>query len=112
MTDPLGVSTPLCLHCRILTTNRVQAKDLYLDGEKNGRTTNNSGPLLFPFATIPHNHSVFAMDDQIVREQEWLPLPSQIPWIWQTFLINADPCIKVLHTPTMSAFISESGGML
>ncbi|KAJ9145090.1 Fungal specific transcription factor domain-containing protein [Pleurostoma richardsiae] len=38
------------------------------------------------------------------------PLPSQMLFIWQTFVHNVDPFAKVLHTPTVAKLIQESGG--
>ncbi|KAI0862332.1 hypothetical protein F4860DRAFT_502728 [Xylaria cubensis] len=38
------------------------------------------------------------------------PLPSQVPYIWETFVENVDPFIKVLHVPTMGRIIKEAKG--
>ncbi|RYC58364.1 hypothetical protein CHU98_g7845 [Xylaria longipes] len=38
------------------------------------------------------------------------PLPSQVSYIWETFLENVDPFIKVLHTPTTARTIKEAKG--
>lgn len=35
------------------------------------------------------------------------PLPSQIPFYWQTFLENVQPLVKILHTQTMNKVIKE-----
>lgn len=35
------------------------------------------------------------------------PLPSQIPFYWQTFLENVNPLIKLIHVPTMNKVIKE-----
>jgi hypothetical protein len=35
------------------------------------------------------------------------PLPSQIPFYWQTFLENVQPLVKIMHTPTMNKVIKE-----
>jgi hypothetical protein len=35
------------------------------------------------------------------------PLPSQIPFYWQTFLENVLPLVKILHTQTMNKVIKE-----
>ena len=35
------------------------------------------------------------------------PLPSQIPFYWQTFLENVQPLVKILHTQTMNRVIKE-----
>lgn len=36
------------------------------------------------------------------------PLPSQIPFIWQVYVENVDPLVKILHVPTMNKIIRES----
>jgi hypothetical protein len=33
------------------------------------------------------------------------PLPSQIPFYWQTFLENVNPLVKIIHVPTMDKTI-------
>ncbi|VUC28264.1 unnamed protein product [Clonostachys rosea] len=38
------------------------------------------------------------------------PLPSQVPYIWQVFVENVDPMIKILHVPTMEKIIRQSKG--
>jgi hypothetical protein len=37
-------------------------------------------------------------------------LPSQMPFIWQIFIENIDPFIKVLHIPTMTKVMQDSNG--
>jgi hypothetical protein len=38
------------------------------------------------------------------------PLPSQVFFIWQTYVENVDPLIKILHVPTMNEMIRKSKG--
>ncbi|KAI0486660.1 hypothetical protein F4859DRAFT_466453 [Xylaria cf. heliscus] len=38
------------------------------------------------------------------------PLPSQISYIWETFVENVDPFIKVLHVPTVGKMLKEAKG--
>ncbi|KAI4593423.1 hypothetical protein KJ359_009313 [Pestalotiopsis sp. 9143b] len=35
------------------------------------------------------------------------PLPSQIPFIWQVYVENVDPLVKILHIPTMNPIIRK-----
>lgn len=35
------------------------------------------------------------------------PLPSQIPFIWQVYVENVDPLVKILHVPTMNPIIRK-----
>ncbi|KAF5984940.1 hypothetical protein FBULB1_3133 [Fusarium bulbicola] len=38
------------------------------------------------------------------------PMPSQMLFIWQTFVENVDPFIKVLHTPTIENIVKQLKG--
>lgn len=38
------------------------------------------------------------------------PLPSQLLLLWQIYIDNIDPFIKILHVPTMSKVIRDIGG--
>jgi len=38
------------------------------------------------------------------------PLPSQILFLWQIYMDNVDPFMKVLHVPTMTEVIREIRG--
>ncbi len=45
------------------------------------------------------------------HEREALhPLPSQMLFLWQIYMDNVDPFMKVLHVPTMTKVISELRG--
>lgn len=35
------------------------------------------------------------------------PLPSQVPFIWQVYVENVDPLVKILHVPTMNKLIRD-----
>ncbi|PBP20792.1 hypothetical protein BUE80_DR008119 [Diplocarpon rosae] len=35
------------------------------------------------------------------------PLPSQIPFYWQTFLENVNPLVRILHAPTMNKVMKQ-----
>ncbi|KAL3960397.1 hypothetical protein ACCO45_005514 [Purpureocillium lilacinum] len=45
-------------------------------------------------------------------EEDLYPLPSQVPFLWNTFVQNVDPFIKVLHVPTVESVISQTKGKL
>jgi len=55
------------------------------------------------------NHQSFIMgySSSEVDLKPLHPLPSQIPFYWQTFLENVQPLVKVLHGPTMNKVIKE-----
>ncbi len=38
------------------------------------------------------------------------PLPSQVFYIWEIFVENVDPFIKVLHVPTIGKTIKDAKG--
>jgi hypothetical protein len=58
-----------------------------------------------------HNGYIFgtqpgaAADTAHLRPQSW-----QIPYLWQVYLDNVDPFVKVLHTPTTAGTILRLGG--
>lgn len=82
----------------------IQAKKIYAQCEKAG----NPGDPVMKYSGT--SRQFFTMSDQAATQQEWLPLPSQMAYIWQVYLVNIDPCIKVLHVPTVSRVIEESKG--
>jgi Fungal specific transcription factor domain len=60
-------------------------------------------------AVTEPNHQSFIMgySSSDVDLKPLHPLPSQIPFYWQTFLENVQPLVKLLHTPTMNKVIKE-----
>lgn len=60
-------------------------------------------------AVTQPNHQSFIMgySSSDVDLKPLHPLPSQIPFYWQTFLENVQPLVKLLHTPTMNKVIKE-----
>lgn len=63
-----------------------------------------------PSAVITEpNHQSFIMgySSSEVDLKPLHPLPSQIPFYWQTFMENVQPLTKILHTPTMNKVIKE-----
>lgn len=55
-------------------------------------------------------HIPFDFDHSIPSESTSLPAPNLLPYIWQVYVKNVDPFIKVLHVPTMSEVIRLSEG--
>jgi hypothetical protein len=55
------------------------------------------------------NHQSFIMgyNSSDVNLKALHPLPSQIPFYWQTFLDNVQPLAMILHAPTMSKVIKQ-----
>lgn len=60
-------------------------------------------------AVTDSNHQSFIMgyNSSDVNLKSLHPLPSQIPFYWQTFLENVNPLVKILHVPTMNKTIKE-----
>ncbi|KAI1082086.1 fungal-specific transcription factor domain-containing protein [Whalleya microplaca] len=54
-----------------------------------------------------HHGFVLGYSSSNVDLRELHPLPSQIPFIWQVYLENVDPLVKILHVPTMNKIIRE-----
>lgn len=44
------------------------------------------------------------------QQEDLHPLPSQMLFIWQIYMDNVDPFMKVLHVPTMTKIIRELRG--
>jgi hypothetical protein len=44
------------------------------------------------------------------QREDLHPLPSQMLFLWQTYVDNVDPFMKVLHVPTMTKIIRELRG--
>ncbi|KAH8894643.1 hypothetical protein GQ53DRAFT_591161, partial [Thozetella sp. PMI_491] len=47
----------------------------------------------------------FNLPDDSLRNMH--PLPSQIPFYWQTFVENVDPVIKIFHIPSMNKVVRD-----
>lgn len=52
----------------------------------------------------------FDFDHSIPAESTAFPAPNLLPYIWQVYVKNVDPFIKVLHVPTTSEVIRLSEG--
>ena len=44
------------------------------------------------------------------KREDLHPLPSQVLFLWQIYMDNVDPFMKVLHVPTMTKVIRELRG--
>ena len=56
---------------------------------------------------MDHQSFVFGYRSADVDLKPLHPLPSQIPFIWQVYMENVDPILKIIHVPTMSKIIKE-----
>jgi len=55
----------------------------------------------------PHQSFILGYRSADVDLRPLHPLPSQIPFIWQVYIENVDPVLKVVHVPTMTKTIKE-----
>jgi hypothetical protein len=44
------------------------------------------------------------------QREDLLPLPSQMLFLWQIYMDNVDPFMKILHVPTITKVIRELRG--
>ncbi|KAH8596754.1 fungal-specific transcription factor domain-containing protein [Bisporella sp. PMI_857] len=54
-----------------------------------------------------HQNFIMGYSSSDVNLHDLHPLPSQIPFYWQTFLENVNPLTKIVHRPTMEKVIKE-----
>ncbi|KAI0020772.1 fungal-specific transcription factor domain-containing protein [Xylariomycetidae sp. FL0641] len=54
-----------------------------------------------------HHGFILGYSSSQVDLRKLHPLPSQIPFIWQVYIENVDPLVKILHIPTMSKIIRD-----
>jgi len=66
-------------------------------------------PIIPTAAVTEPDHQSFIMgyNSSDVNLKTLHPLPSQIPFYWQTFLENVQPLTKLMHGPTMNNVIKE-----
>jgi hypothetical protein len=66
-------------------------------------------PILPSAAMTDANHQSFitGYNSSDVNLKSLHPLPSQIPFYWETFLENVQPLVMIIHTQTMSKVIKE-----
>lgn len=78
----------------------------HFDRDSGSLTTSTSG-------SRSHNgyYSFLLGNTSVTYQQEDLhPLPSQMLFLWQIYMDNVDPFMKVLHVPTMTKIIREVRG--
>jgi hypothetical protein len=71
--------------------------------------SDSDAPALPSDGVTESNHQSFIMgyNSSDVNIKNLHPLPSQIPFYWQTFIENVHPLVKILHAPTMAKTIKE-----
>ncbi|RDW75995.1 hypothetical protein BP5796_06816 [Coleophoma crateriformis] len=70
---------------------------------------NDPVPILPSDAITDADHQSFIMgySSAEVNLRQLHPLPSQIPFYWETFLENVNPLVKIVHAGTMNKVIKE-----
>jgi hypothetical protein len=79
---------------------------IHFDGDSSSSTMSMSG-------NQHHNgyYNFLLKNTSAAHQREDLhPLPSQMLFLWQTYMDNVDPFMKVLHVPTMTKVIRELRG--
>ncbi|RYP74727.1 hypothetical protein DL770_007546 [Monosporascus sp. CRB-9-2] len=67
-----------------------------------------SGTVCHSYADHGDHHGfVLGYKSSEVDLSKLRPLPSQIPFIWQVYVENVDPLVKILHVPTMNKIIRD-----
>jgi hypothetical protein len=82
--------------------------------ENQDLESDEEGPILPSAEVTDSNHQSFIMgyNSSDVSLKSLHPLPSQIPFYWNTFLENVQPLSMIIHAPTMSKVIKEVQGNL
>ncbi|RDL42451.1 uncharacterized protein BP5553_02430 [Venustampulla echinocandica] len=77
--------------------------------QDQGFDSDSDTPIAPSSAVTESRHQSFIMgyNSSDVDLAQLHPLPSQIPFYWQTFLDNVHPLVKILHAPTMTKTIKE-----
>ncbi|KAF5025772.1 hypothetical protein F66182_2105 [Fusarium sp. NRRL 66182] len=71
-------------------------------------TTPEQSPLQNPGLESDHHSFLFGYSSANVDLTGLHPLPAQASFLWQVYLENIEPLIKVLHIPTMSRLMTKA----
>ncbi|RYP67742.1 hypothetical protein DL771_007075 [Monosporascus sp. 5C6A] len=88
---------------------RAETQKLTDEGsDDSGDDSSPSGTVYDPYADHGNHHGfVLGYKSSEVDLSKLHPLPSQIPFIWQVYVENVDPLVKILHVPTMDKIIRD-----
>lgn len=81
---------------------------------EEGEISDSEGPYVHSdnITDADHQSFIFSYRSASVDLKGLHPLPSQIPFYWETFVENVNPLAKILHVPTMNKVIKEVQGNL
>lgn len=86
-------------------TQKLTDEDELADSEDDGSSPE------FPYSDkeflADHHAFVLGYRSSDVDLRKLHPLPSQIPFIWQVYVENVDPLVKILHVPSMNPIIRK-----
>ncbi|KAH8679721.1 fungal-specific transcription factor domain-containing protein [Tricladium varicosporioides] len=90
-----------------ITDEVTEIKQLLTEQEFDSDSDN---PIVPTDEITDSNHQSFIMgySSSNVDLKPLHPLPSQIPFYWQTFLDNVQPLVMIIHAPTMSKTIKQA----
>ncbi|RYP45879.1 hypothetical protein DL768_007836 [Monosporascus sp. mg162] len=91
--------------------NELRADTQKLTDEGSDDSEDGSSPSGTVYHSYPdhgdHHGFVLGYKSTEVDLSKLHPLPSQIPFIWQVYVENVDPLVKILHVPTMNKIIRD-----
>jgi hypothetical protein len=78
---------------------------MHFDSDSSSSTTSMS-------SNRHHNgyYNFLLRNTSAAHQRDLHPLPSQMLFLWQIYMDNVDPFMKVLHVPTMTKVIRELRG--
>lgn len=77
------------------------------EGEFEDDTTPEQSPPQKSGPEADHHSFIFGYNSSDVDLTGLHPLPAQGSYLWQIFLENIEPLVKVLHIPTMSRLMTQ-----
>ncbi|RYP18681.1 hypothetical protein DL765_003816 [Monosporascus sp. GIB2] len=88
---------------------RAETQKLTDEGSEDSEDGSSpSGTVYHSYADNGDHHGfVLGYKSSEVDLSKLRPLPSQIPFIWQVYVENVDPLVKILHVPTMNKIIRD-----
>ncbi|KAL1875312.1 hypothetical protein VTK73DRAFT_10149 [Phialemonium thermophilum] len=86
---------------------RAETQDYTDEDTDDSDVESTSGSLDQEQCATAHQSFILGYKSADVDLRPLHPLPSQIPFMWQVYLENVDPLVKILHTPSMNKLIRE-----
>ncbi|KAL9074834.1 MAG: hypothetical protein Q9161_001972 [Pseudevernia consocians] len=77
--------------------------DIHFDGDSSSSTMSTSSNR----RNTGYYNFLLSNTSAAPQREDLNPLPSQMLFLWQTYMDNVDPFMKVLHVPTMTKVIRE-----